>query len=84
MSAPLPVPVTEIALPLVVPVEGPPRGLADALSARPARGSRPAIPLRLLISAATIISLLALWWAAGARVGCRRCSCRRRKPSWRG
>jgi taurine transport system permease protein len=66
MSAPLPVPVTEIALPLVVPVEGPPRGLAEALSARRVRGSRSAIPLRPLISAATIVSLLALWWAASA------------------
>jgi taurine transport system permease protein len=64
MSAPLPIPVTEIALPLVVPMEGLPRGVDEAAPAR--RATRPAIPSRLLISAATIASLLALWWAASA------------------
>lgn len=64
MSTPIPVPVSDIALPLVVPVEGVPH--AEATPGSPPAPPLPAIPLRLLISAATILGLIALWWAASA------------------
>lgn len=66
MSAPVPIPVSEIALPLVVPVEGVPRDYAEATPGSQPAPPLPAIPLRLLVSAATILGLIALWWAASA------------------
>ena len=59
-----PVPVSELALPLVVPAEGVPRGWQGATPVRPRRGLR--LSPRLAISLATIAGLIALWWAASA------------------
>lgn len=54
-------PVADIALPFAVPSEGVPR---DA-GTRQVR-SLPAVPRRIWISVATIVALVALWWAASA------------------
>jgi taurine transport system permease protein len=62
MSHSPPIPVADIALPLVIlPCEGVPRG-ADERVGRPL----PAVPARVWISVATIATLVALWWAASA------------------
>lgn len=62
MSYSTPIPVADIALPLVIlPSEGVPRG-ADERPGRPL----PSIPRRVWISAVTIAGLVALWWAASA------------------
>ncbi|WP_038362303.1 ABC transporter permease subunit, partial [Bosea sp. 117] len=63
----LPIPVADLALPFAVPVEGVPRGVGtDAAADAGPPPARLAIPSRVLISLATILVLVALWWAASA------------------
>ncbi|WP_454684428.1 ABC transporter permease subunit [Ancylobacter moscoviensis] len=66
MSHSTPIAVPDIALPLVVPSEGIPRGAEVDAGTSGSSGRAFAVPARLWISAATIAGLVALWWVASA------------------